>query len=41
MNLIPVQIVMERWMLMSRESFEINTGAYCDRKMEVDDKGIM
>jgi hypothetical protein len=32
---------MGRWMLLARESFEINTGAYYDGKMEVDGKGIM
>jgi hypothetical protein len=32
---------MGRWMLMARRSCEIITGAYCDGKMEVDDKGIM
>ena len=41
MNLLLVLIVMERWMLMTRVSCEINTGTYCDGKMEVDDKGIM
>ena len=41
MKLIPVIIVMGRWRLMARGSCEINTGAYCDGKMDVDDKGIM
>jgi hypothetical protein len=33
--------VMGRLNLMARRSFEINTSAYCDGKMDVDDKGIM
>jgi hypothetical protein len=32
---------MGRWMLMTRGSYEIYIGAYCDGKMDVDDKGIM
>ena len=41
MKLIPVLIVMGRWMLMSRGSFEINSGAYCDGMFDVDGEGIM
>ena len=41
MKLIPLKIVMGRWMLMARESFEVNTGAYYDGKMKDDGKGIM
>jgi hypothetical protein len=33
--------VIGRWMLMASGSSENITGAYCDGKMEVDDKGIM
>jgi hypothetical protein len=32
---------MGRWRLMARGSCEINTGAYCDGKMDVDGKRIM
>jgi hypothetical protein len=32
---------MGRWMLIAKGSCEINTGAYCDGKMDVDNKGIM
>ena len=40
-KLVLVIIVMGRWMLMTRRSCEINTGVYCDGKMEVDGKVIM
>jgi hypothetical protein len=40
-KLIPVTIAMGSWMLMTRGSCEINNGAYCDGKIDVDDKGIM
>jgi hypothetical protein len=32
---------MGRWMLMARRSCGMNTGAYCDGKMDVDGKEIM
>ena len=41
MKLIPVLIVMGRWMFMAKGSCEIHTGAYCDGKMDVDVKGII
>ena len=40
MKLIPVLIVMGRWMLMTRGSCDINTSVYCDGKMEVAGEGI-
>jgi len=40
-KLIPVLIVMGRLKLMARGSFEINTSAYCDGKIEVDGKAII
>jgi len=40
-KLIPVLIVMGRWRLMTTGSCEINTGVYCDGKLDIDGKGIM